>query len=175
MLFLSVAIGMIAAGCSTMEQNIDKPDGSVDPEILVHKSFLTKTTETKTTLDGTSVLFSKGEAISIYDGSGNREFTADEAGANVSFSGEVSPTATEFYALSPYSESTVFAKSGSTVTAKTSLASAQVATPGSFEDGMNISAAKADSYDQFSLMNVMSVAKFTLASENLGTKSFQSS
>ena len=167
LLFLSVAIGMMAVGCSTMEQNMDNPNGSVDPEILVHKSFLAKTSETKTTLEGTSVLFSKGESISIYDGSGNREFTADEAGANVSFSGEVSPSATEFYALSPYSESTVFAKSGSTVTAKTSLASAQVATPGSFEDGMNISAAKADSYDQFSLVNVMSIAKFTLASENL--------
>lgn len=167
LLFLSVAIGMMAVGCSTMEQNMDNPNGSVDPEILVHKSFLAKTSETKTTLDGTSVIFSKGESISIYDGSGNREFTADEAGANVSFSGEVSPSAKEFYALSPYSESTVFAKSGSTVTAKTSLASAQVATSGSFEDGMNISAAKADSYDQFSLVNVMSVAKFTLASEYL--------
>lgn len=168
LLFLPIAIGMMAVGCSTMEQNMDNPNGSVDPEILLHKSFLAKTSETKTTLDGTSVIFSKGESISIYDGSGNREFTADEAGANVSFSGEVSPSATEFYALSPYSESTVFAKSGSTVTAKTSLASAQVATPGSFEDGMNISAAKADSYDQFSLVNVMSIAKFTLASENLG-------
>lgn len=168
LLFLPVAIGMMAAGCSTLERNIDNPNGSVDPEILVHKSFLAKTSETKTTLDGTTVLFSKGEAISIYDGTANREFKADEAGANVSFSGEVSPTSTEFYALSPYSESTVFAKSGSTVTAKTSLASAQVATPGSFEDGMNISAAKADSYDQFSLVNVMSIAKFTLASENLG-------
>lgn len=168
LLFLPVAIGMMAAGCSTMERNIDNPNGSVDPEILVHKSFLAKTSETKTTLDGTTVLFSKGEAISIYDGTANREFKADEAGANVSFSGEVSPTATEFYALSPYSESAAFAKNGATVTAKTSLASAQVATPGSFEDGMNISAAKADSYDQFSLVNVMSVAKFTLASENLG-------
>lgn len=167
LLSLPVVIGMMAAGCSTMEQNIDNPNGSVDQGILIHKSFLAKTSETKTMLDGTSVLFSKGEAISIYDGSGNREFTADEAGANVSFSGEVSPSATEFYALSPYSESTVFAKSGATVTAKTSLASAQVATPGSFEDGMNISAAKADSYDQFSLVNVMSVAKFTLASDNL--------
>ena len=168
LLFLPVAIGMMAAGCSTLERNIDNPNGSVDPEILVHKSFLAKTSETKTTLDGTTVLFSKGEAISIYDGTANREFKADEAGANVSFSGEVSPTATEFYALSPYSESAVFSKSGSTVTAKTSLASSQVATPGSFEDGMNISAAKADSYDQFSLVNVMGVAKFTLDATNLG-------
>lgn len=168
LLFLPAAIGMMAAGCSTMERNIDNPNGSADPEILVHKSFLAKTSETKTTLDGTTVLFSKGEAISIFDGTANREFKADEAGANVSFSGEVSPTATEFYALSPYSESAVFAKGGSAVTAKTSLASAQVATPGSFEDGMNISAAKADSYDQFSLVNVMGVAKFTLDATNLG-------
>ena len=142
LLFLPVVIWMMAAGCSTIERNIDNPNGSVDPEILVHKSFLAKTSDTKTTLDGTAVLFSKGEAISIFDGSANREFIADEAGSNVSFSGEVSPSATVFYALSPYSEATVFTKSGATVTAKTSLAASQVATPGSFENGMNISAAK---------------------------------
>ena len=160
-------MAFMAAGCAVVELEQVQQEETVQEEILVHKSFMAGTAETRTTLDGKKVVFSKGESISIFDGSGNREFTADEAGSNVSFSGEVSSTATEFYAMSPYSASTVFSKSGSTVTAKTSLASAQVATAGSFEDGMNISAAKADSFDQFSLVNVMSVAKFTLASANL--------
>lgn len=171
---LPVAVTFMAAGCAVVELEQVEREEPVKEEILIHKSFMAGTTETRTTLDGKKVVFSKGESISIYDGSGNREFKADEAGPNVSFSGEVSSTATEFYAMSPYSESTVFAKSGSTVTAKTVLPSAQVATPGSFEDGMNISAAKADTQDQFSLVNVMGVAKFTLASANLDGHSIMS-
>ena len=164
---IPAAMAFMAAGCSVVELEQVRNEEPVQEEILIHKSFLAGTAETRTTLDGKKVIFSKDEAISIFDGSGNRKFTADEAGANVSFSGEVSSTATEFYAMSPYSETTVFTKSGSTVTANTTLPSVQEATPGSFEDGMNISAAKADSYDQFSLVNVMGVAKFTLASANL--------
>ena len=162
------AMAFMTAGCAVVELEQVQKEEPVQEEVLILKTFHAGTAETRTTLEGKKVLFSKGEAISIYDGSGNRKFTADEAGSNVSFSGEVSASATEFYAMSPYSESTVFAKKGSTVTAKTTLASAQVATPGSYEDGMNISAAKADSYDQFSLVNVMGVAKFTISSANLG-------
>ena len=164
---IPVVMTFMAAGCAVVEMEQVQNEEPVQEEILIHKSFLAGTAETRTTLDGKKVLFSKGEAISIFDGSGNRKFTADEAGSNVSFSGEVSSSATEFYAMSPYSETTVFTKSGSTVTAKTTLPSVQEATPGSFEDGMNISAAKADSYDQFSLVNVMGVAKFTLDAANL--------
>ncbi len=167
-LFLIPATMAFMAGCAVVELEQVGKDEPAKEEILVHKTFKAGTVETRTTLDGKKVVFSKGESISIYDGSANREFKADEAGSNVSFSGEVSSTATEFYAMSPFSGSTTFAKSGSTVTAKTTLASSQVATSGSYEDGMNISAAKADSYDQFSLVNVMSIAKFTLASANLG-------
>jgi len=162
------AMAFMAAGCSVVELEPVQNEEPVQEEILIHKSFLAGTAETRTTLDGKKVLFSKGEAISIFDGSGNRMFTADEAGSNVSFSGEVSSTATEFYAMSPYSESTVFTKSGSTVSAKTTLPSVQEATPSSFEDGVNISAAKASSSDSFSLENVLSIAKFTLSSANLG-------
>lgn len=162
------AVALIAAGCSIVELETVKNEEPVKEEILIHKTFLAGTADTRTTLEGTKVLFAEGEGISIYDGSGNREFTANEAGSNVSFSGDVSATATEFYALSPYSASTIFTKNGSTVTAKTTLPAVQEATPGSFEDGVNISAAKASSSDSFSLENVLSIAKFTLSSANLG-------
>lgn len=162
------AVALIAAGCSVVELETVQNEEPVKEEILIHKTFLAGTADTRTTLEGTKVLFAEGEGISIYDGSGNREFTANEAGSNVSFSGDVSATATEFYALSPYSASTIFTKNGSTVTAKTTLPAVQEATPGSFEDGVNISAAKASSSDSFSLENVLSIAKFTLSSANLG-------
>lgn len=163
-LFLPVALAL-AAGCSQMEQDV--PETSAEEEILISKSFQAGVAETRTTLDGVTVLFAKDESISIWDGTGNREYKADETGANVSFSGEVSASATEFFALSPYSASTEFSNSGNTVTAKTTLPSMQEAVPGTFANGANISAAKSDSDDSFSLENVLAVAKFTLASANL--------
>ena len=165
-LFLPFALAL-AAGCSQIEQDIPVIPAE-EGEILIPKSFQAGVAETRTTLDGVTVLFAKDESISIWDGSGNREYKADDAGANVSFSGEVSATATEFFALSPYSAATVFSRDGSTVTAKTTLPSMQEAVPGTFASGMNISAAKSASDDSFSLENVLSVAKFTLASANLG-------
>lgn len=157
-----------AAGCSQMEKDIPTAPVEEEDEILISKSFQAGVSETRTTLDGVTVLFSEGESISIWDGTGNREYKADEAGSSVSFSGEVSASATEFYALSPYSASTVFSKSGNTVTAKTTLPSTQEAVAGTFADGVNISAAKSGSDDSFSLDNVLSVAKITLSSANLG-------
>ena len=159
---------MMAVGCARIEPEIpENPRDVVQEEILISKSFLAGVAETRTTLEGVTVLFSKGESISIWDGLGNREYKADEAGSSVSFSGQVSASASEFFALSPFSASTVFSKSGTTVTAKTVVPSTQEATVGSFAVGANISAAQSTSEDSFSLENVLSVAKFTLASANL--------
>ncbi len=169
LLFLPAVIGMMAAGCARIEPEIpENPrETAKKDEILISKSFQAEVAETRTSLEGLSVLFAQGESISIWDGAENREFKADEAGSNVSFSGKVSATATEFYALSPYSASTVFTKSGSTVTAKTTLPSEQTAVAGTFADGLNISAAQSDSKDSFSLDNVLTVVKFNLESANL--------
>lgn len=156
-----------AAGCARVEP--DTLSVPVDEEeILISKSFQAGVAETRTTLEGINVLFAQGESISIWDGTGNREYKADEAGSNVSFSGQVSASATEFFALSPYSAETVFSRSGATMTAKTAIPSAQTAVSGTFADGLNISAAQSDSEDSFSLENVLSVGKLTLAASNLG-------
>ena len=163
---LPAVIGLLASGCARIEQlNPERP--VEQEEILIHKSFLAETAETRSTLEGVTVMFAKGESISIWDGSENREFKADDSGSSVSFSGDVSSTATEFYALTPYTESTVFAQNGTTLTAALTLPSTQEATVGSFADGANISAAQSDSEDSFSLQNVLAVAKMTLASANL--------
>ena len=129
--------------------------------------FSVSSEDTRTSLNGTSVTFSKGEAISIYDGTSNRKYTADGSGSSVTFSGSVSATATEFYVLTPYSSSTTFRKSGATVTATTNLPSTQEATSGSFASGTNIAAAKTGSAGNFTFQNMMSLAKLTLKSSNL--------
>lgn len=163
---LPAVIGLLASGCARIEQlNPERP--VEQEEILIHKSFLAETAETRSTLDGVTVMFAKGESMSIWDGSANQEFTADDSGSSVSFSGDVSSTATEFYALTPYTESTVFAQNGTTLTAALTLPSTQEATVGSFADSANISAAQSDSEDSFMLQNVLAVVKMTLASANL--------
>ena len=165
-IFLPLAGALLLAGCS--EKRLD------DVNILIDKTFRVNVTETRTTLDGTSVVFSKGEALSVYDGTANRKFTTDAAGSCVNISGTVSSTATEFYALSPYLSSTVFTKSGTKVTAKTTLSSSQEATAGSFENGVNISASSSSSSTSFSMQNLLAVAKFTLSSSNLDGHKFKS-
>ena len=162
---------VLAVGCSHTELDTEKPlipsgDGE-EAEYLIHKTFYGVSDETKTTLDGVNVLFSEGEAVSIYDGFANREFTAKESGANVTFTGDVSAEATSYYVLSPYAATTVFSTSGSTVTAETTVPASQAATPGSFAPGANLSAAMCDADDAFMLKNLLSVAKFTLSSANL--------
>lgn len=162
---LPVAMGLLASGCTQIEQL--NPEMPVEEEFLIDKTFYAETEDTRTTLDGVDIYFSEGEALSIWDGTGNREFTADEAGRNISFSGQVSESATTFYALSPYSASTVFAQDGSTVTASLTLPSVQEATAGSFAEGANISAAQSTSEDSFALKNLLAVVKMTLAAANL--------
>ena len=125
------AIAIIAAipGCAVLEteprqdtrRSSDPAYGRTQPTIA--KVFSVSSEDTRTSLNGTSVTFSKGEAISIYDGTANRKYTADGSGSSVTFSGSVSATATEFYALTPYSSSTTFRKSGATVTAYSKLPS----------------------------------------------------
>ncbi|MBR5700747.1 MAG: DNA/RNA non-specific endonuclease [Bacteroidales bacterium] len=169
---IPLAVVLFAAGCARTE--IDNPRIPSKEEFLIHKTFYGESDETKTTLDGVNVLFAEGEAVSIYDGSGNREFTAKESGANVTFTGNVSAAATSYYVLSPYSASTVFSKSGSTVTAATTVPASQAATPGSFASGANLSAAMYDADDAFSLQNLLAVAKFTLSTTNLDGHSIAS-
>ncbi len=169
------AIAIIAAipGCAVLEteprqdarRSSDPAYGRTQPTIA--KVFSVSSEDTRTSLNGTSVTFSKGEAISIYDGTSNRKYTADGSGSSVTFSGSVSATATEFYALTPYSSSTTFKKSGATVTAYSKLPSTQEATSGSFATGTNIAAAKTGSAGNFTFQNMMSLAKLTLKSSNL--------
>ena len=62
-----------AAGCSQMEKDIPTAPVEEEDEILISKSFQAGVSETRTTLDGVTVLFSEGESISIWDGTGNRD------------------------------------------------------------------------------------------------------
>ena len=80
---------------------VEPPAGGKD----VSFTFSTESVVSRTVLgEDRSILWSEGDAVSIFAGSANQKFTAVEAGASVAFSGEAA-AASEYYALYPYDAS----------------------------------------------------------------------
>ncbi len=111
----------------------------------------------KTSLDDHSILWTAGDAISIFDGDGNRQFTTTGSGTSAEFSGEAMSTATEFYALYPYAASASLS-SGAILT---TLTAEQAAVDGSFADDLYIMVGKTDG-ESLAMKNVCSIVKFAI-------------
>ncbi|MBQ0077999.1 MAG: hypothetical protein KBS55_05160 [Bacteroidales bacterium] len=116
----------------------------------------------KTSLDDHSILWTAGDAISIFDGEGNRRFTTTGSGTSAEFTGEAMSTATEFYALYPYASSAALS-SGAILT---SLPAEQAAVDGSFADDLYIMAGKTDG-ESLEMKNVCSIVKFTIEEDGV--------
>lgn len=134
------------------------------------------TAVTRTALggDGLSVLWTGNEHITVWDGTKRNDFSTTDAGENASFSGSVSGGASKFYALYPYSNTTAFSKSGEVVAATISLPATQTAVRNSFPEGANIAAAYTTDSDRLHFHNLVSAARLTLSSANLGGHSIAS-
>lgn len=116
----------------------------------------------KTSLDDHSILWTADDAISIFDGDGNRQFTTTGSGTSADFTGEAMSTATEFYALYPYASSASLS-SGAILT---SLPAEQAAVDGSFADDLYIMAGKTDG-ESLEMKNVCSIVKFTIEEDGV--------
>lgn len=100
-----------------------------------------------------------GDAISLFDPSGaNNEFTTQESGASVTFTGTAGESAGTYYALYPYSSGATIA--GSIIT--TTLPATQTAKAGSFASMLNPSVAVADAQHNLYFKNACALVKFTL-------------
>lgn len=169
-LFCAAAIAAVA--CNKVEQEMPQ----VEESNLRPMTFTATTADTRTSLDanGTSVNWSSDDYISVFDVEGNHPFQASGSGRTVQFEGSAAANASVYYALYPRNDETSL--SGTTVT--TSLPAVQTPVAGTFDNGLNISAAKTESgpdEDKMDLhfSNVMSVAKFTIASNALGGKTIK--
>lgn len=81
------------------------------PEVELVPMTFTAGVDTKVTLDGNVINWSKDDAISIFDGTTNRKFTIVEnsiKGNQATFTGEVAVSAAEFVALYPYTEKATY-------------------------------------------------------------------
>ena len=117
-------------------------------------------TDTRTQLTSDNkVVWQAGDAISIFEGTGNRKFTTRDSGENVVFGGNAANAST-YYALYPYQES---ARLTGNVIKNVTLPSEQTAKAGSFDAASNLSVATASSDLQLAFKNVGSLVRFSVS------------
>lgn len=116
----SMIITAIVAVFTLASCQIEFVEESVSEEVvpaeLVQKEFRAdyeEDVESKTVLDGaTAINWTNGEEIVVFDDVAGKlpAFTSLSSGATTTFSGSVSPTATEYFAMSPFQEDATIAE-----------------------------------------------------------------
>ncbi len=124
--------------------------------------------ESKAILNNRNIEWTSGDAISIFDGSGNRQFTTTDEGATATFEGLAAVT-DAYYALYPYQENAVFTASG-TVNGSDfenyismTIPTEQTATAGSFDPDAFLSISKVDAEGNLRFNNLLGLVQFKLA------------
>lgn len=152
-----MAMLISAVSCSIEESKIDPIPA--DPRVPM---TFTAGEFTKTSLvpGDNTVLWSAGDAISIFDGTSNNEFTLTEGAGSASakFEGEAVPDQ-KYYALYPYSASATF--SGTAITS--SLPAEQQYVGATFDTMLNPSVAVADDNNNLAFNNVASVLQINVS------------
>ena len=162
-----IALGLSAAFAIASCQDVSVPDAQTpEPAGNLVEIVLDATsarTRTATDEEGEVVLWKEGESVSIWDGKTNREFKTLAAGTSVQIGGSVDEGASTLYGLYPYSPTTTFTASGSTVTASTVVPTVQEAVAGTFADGLNMTAAVTADKNAIGFKNLLAAAKLTLS------------
>lgn len=154
-----MAMLISAVSCSIEESEIDPIPA--DPRVPM---TFTAGEFTKTSLvpgdNENAVLWSAGDAISIFDGTNNNEFTLTDGASTASakFEGEAVPDQT-YYALYPYSETASL--SGTTITS--SLPAEQQYVGATFDTMLNPSVAVADENNNLAFYNVASILQINVS------------
>ena len=156
----SLCAMLLLSACSNdMKEVVDNVP--VNQPTLQYMEFTASTgTDTRTQLTSDNkVVWQAGDAISIFDGTGNRKFTTKDSGASAIFGGNAA-SASNYYALYPYMEEATLE---SNVIKNVTLPSEQTAKAGSFDAAYNLSVAKASSDLQLAFKNVGSLVKFAVS------------
>lgn len=158
------AVMLSAVSCSIEENKID-PEGT---ETRVPMEF-TAGLQTKTSIgENNAVLWSAGDAISVFDSQNNRFDIASEPGsASATFTGEAIPDYGTYYALYPYSADA--ALSGTKLSSV--LPSEQYYADGTFATMLNPSVAiAADGSTSLSFHNVASILQVNVNVSEAGDR-----
>lgn len=151
--------GIFSLSSCTNEINL-LPDS--EGQNVITEFVATNETGSRTILtSGNAVQWKGFENISILNGTQNCKFRniTGKQGANAVFTGEISATTgTDIYALYPYDSNASL--SGKSIT--TTLKAIQTPVANTFENGVNISVAKATAENTLAFKNVCGLIKFTV-------------
>ena len=175
--FLAAAIIMALGSCAKETEKINPSEKElIKASVRANTAELNSETRTSLAENG-DLYWSYEDEISVFDGTGNREFTADISATDdptktASFEGVIDPDATSFVALYPYDEDATYASGVVTTT----LPAVQEAVVGSFANNSNVAVATGDSSNmdgdedyalcQFSFKNIGALVKFTISQAN---------
>lgn len=154
LLIAGSVLAFTAVSCS-LEENAEPVVDSVVPMEFTADAAVTKTAIT----GGNAVIWSEGDAISVFDGAGNRKFTAGTVGSTTTtFSGKAESEKETYYAIYPYSADASLAG----MTIHSVLPANQYSTAdGTFDTMLAPAVAKAAENGKLTFQNVAGLVKFT--------------
>lgn len=160
-LFL-LAFTTVFNGCQSELQLPENQPINIGKGNSVAKKFSTSHEGTKASLaqDGYSVVWNKGDALLVFDGTDAVRFDIEDEsinGGKATFKGTVSEGATHFFALSPYDSGAELGK----YTADVTLPAEQAAVDGGFDPACCIAAAVTDN-DNLRFNNLVALVKVRL-------------
>ena len=157
--------GSLLGACTSEDDELTNYNGKKIP-----MTFTAGSVQTRTALgdDGTAVNWVKGDAIAIFDGTETNEFTTQDAGASVTFTGTAhqADTYTAFYPFGNVTEITA-------TTITFNLPGEQTAVSGSFASGLVPSWAQtAEGSTSLQFQNLSALVKFTVGDGMAGEGTF---
>ena len=157
--------GSLLGACTSEDDELTNYNGEKVP-----MTFTAGSVQTRTALgdDGTAVNWVKGDAIAIFDGTETNEFTTQDAGASVTFTGTAhqADTYTAFYPFGNVTEITA-------TTITFNLPGEQTAVSGSFASGLVPSWAQtAEGSTSLQFKNLSALVKFTVGNGMAGEGTF---
>ena len=157
--------GSLLGACTSEDDELTNYNGKKVP-----MTFTAGSVQTRTALgdDGKAVNWVKGDAIAIFDGTETNEFTTQDAGASVTFTGTAhqADTYTAFYPFGNVTEITA-------TTITFNLPGEQTAVSGSFASGLVPSWAQtAEGSTSLQFHNLSALVKFTVGDGMAGEGTF---
>lgn len=171
-----IIIAALAAAISCSKEKSDIAPAPESESILTPLSFRLASEQTKTVLDGKSILWSTADKINVFSGASfgtNSQFSVtstEEDGLVATFEGlgEVSP---EYYAISPYQAGATIDASGK-ITA--SIPASQDAISGSFGPEANLSVAHITGSEQIRFSNAGALLSVTIPDAGISAVKIES-
>ena len=177
MKFMLFAVAAIAAASCAKEIAPETPQTGVQGLIPMTFTAGAEDVESRVALqqDGMTLHWESTDLISVFDGAANNQFSTTESGASVNFTGGVTATADNYYALYPYQADATYGLDESAENRPTIYAevpAVQTAVAGSVPSNAFVAVAKSDNTNRFKFNTICGYIKYTLNQDNVESITF---